>query len=222
MRWTRGIQATADPERPGCSEAQHTHMYLICAHPLPVSHTAMSIQGPNEGHRGPTQSSQWGICAHLHAVAARAGPTTCHGVRDTQAAVHSPRPPVMHQVGAKPRDHRTRSAGLETGEACQRARLDPRAPEESTIKLEYVLPISRTWSWFVEACLQAVCVCVCGSVGEGRGGGGGVSPTIFWSKRGGCCHKSVPVGTSGCSHWFEKRIGYITCPKPQGDCVVTR
>ena len=55
------------------------------------------------------QSSQWSICAHLHAVAATAGPTMCHGVRDTgqRCIVRD----MMHEVRAKPPEHTIRSAG---------------------------------------------------------------------------------------------------------------
>ena len=69
----------------------------------------------------PTLRSQWSICAHPQAVAASSGilqvphcatASEAHGqwctVRD-----------MMHEVRAEPLDHRTRSAGLETGEACQ-------------------------------------------------------------------------------------------------------
>ena len=56
------------------------------------------------GVGGPTPGRRWSTCAHPHTVAATAGPTTCHGVRDTRAAVHSPR----HDA----RGHRTAGPGL--------------------------------------------------------------------------------------------------------------
>ena len=78
----------------------------------------------------PTLSSQWSICAHPQAVAVlqvphRATASKAHGqwctVRD-----------MMHEVRAEPLDHRTRSAGLETGEACQRTSHPPQLEVCST------------------------------------------------------------------------------------------
>ena len=66
----------------------------------------------------PTLSSQWSICTHPQAVAVLQVPhcataSETHGQRCTVRD-------MMHEVRAEPLDHRTRSAGLYTGEACQR------------------------------------------------------------------------------------------------------
>ena len=57
---------------------------------LDTAHGGQGWHGPYRGHGGPTPRSHWSICAHPRAVAATAGPTTCHSVRDPWAVVHSP------------------------------------------------------------------------------------------------------------------------------------
>ena len=63
------------------------------------------------------QSSQWSICAHPQAVALQV--PQCATVSETQGQWCTAQD-MMHEVGAQPLDHRTRSAGLETVKACQR------------------------------------------------------------------------------------------------------
>ena len=108
-----GLGATRPPQTlrdPGAVKPD------TCPCPCTPAYTTMLMHDPDRGRWGPTQSSQRSICAHPHAVAATAGPTMCHGVRHTGGGAQSA--DMMHEVGAEPLDHRIRSAGLETGEAC--------------------------------------------------------------------------------------------------------
>ena len=102
-----------------------TRLYFLYTHTNTHTHTHtpcyfMVLTG---GTVCPTLSSQWSICAHPQRVAVLQVPhcataSEAHGqwctVRD-----------MMHEVRAKPLDHRTTSAGLETGEACQRTYHPP-------------------------------------------------------------------------------------------------
>ena len=111
---TRPLQTLIDPRavKPDACPGTCTH-----------ASTTMLIHGPEQEHQGPTEGSQQSICAHPQAAAATAGPTTCHGVGDTRAVVHS----VRHdaQGWGRAARHRSRSADLETGEACQRTSHSP-------------------------------------------------------------------------------------------------
>ena len=105
------LQRAAFPTLP--SVVVHTHVHT---HTHTHTHTRCYFMVLTGGTVCPTLSSQWSICAHPQAVAASSGilqvphcatASEAHGqwctVRD-----------MMHEVRAKPLDHRTRPAGLET------------------------------------------------------------------------------------------------------------
>ena len=75
----------------------------------------------------PTLSSKWSICAHPQAVAVLQVPHCA-----TASEAHRQWCTVRDEVRAEPLDHRTRSAGLETGEACQRTSHPPQLQVCST------------------------------------------------------------------------------------------
>ena len=75
-------------------------------------------------------SIPWSICAHPQAMVVLQVP---HCVTTSEAygrwcTVQD----MMHEVRAKPLDHRTRPAGLETGEVCQRTSHPPQLQVCST------------------------------------------------------------------------------------------
>ena len=112
-RGTRGYKATADPGRLRHSAAQHKPMHMHTSLPRQF----MVLTGGTEALRQAVGGvsalaltrRQW----RPPQVPQRATGSKTHGqwctVRD-----------MMHEAGAEPPDHRTGSAGLETGEACQR------------------------------------------------------------------------------------------------------
>ena len=78
----------------------------------------------------PTLSSQWSICAHPQALAVLQVPL-CATASEAHRQWCTVRD-MIHEVRAEPLDHRTRSAGLETGEACQRTSHPPQLQVCST------------------------------------------------------------------------------------------
>ena len=79
---------------------------------------------------GPTPSGQWSIHAPPRAVAATA---VCITAADVLLSAHVSKTQgqwgtvrdMRHEVGSEPPDHRTGSAGLEDGEACQTSSHSP-------------------------------------------------------------------------------------------------
>ena len=99
-------QTTTDPVRDRRSAVRthdaHAHPHVP---PRPCHCAALTA-----GAGGPTQRSRWRVCAPPRAGAATAGPTTCHGVGDTRAAVPGPRHDARGQGRAtEPKDQVCRS-----------------------------------------------------------------------------------------------------------------
>ena len=97
------------------------------------THTPCYFMELTGGTVCPTLSSQWSICAHPQALAVLQVLQVPHCATASQAhgqwcTVRD----MMHEVRAEPLDHRTRSAGLETGEACQRTSHPPQLQVCST------------------------------------------------------------------------------------------
>ena len=79
--------------------------------PMPTCpHDSVTFMVLTAGAGGPTQRSRWSVCTPPRAGAATAGPTTCHGVGDTRAAVPGPRHDARGQGRAtEPKDQVCRS-----------------------------------------------------------------------------------------------------------------
>ena len=96
-----------------------TLLYFLLTH----LHTPCYFMVLTGGAVCPTLSSQWSICAHPQAVAVLQVPhcATAAEAHGQWCIVQD----MMHEVRAESLDHRTRSAGLEAGEACPRTSHPP-------------------------------------------------------------------------------------------------
>ena len=94
------------------------------------THTPCYFMVLTRGTVCPTLSSQWSIYAHPQAVAVLQVPlcATASEAHRQWCTVQD----MIHEVRAEPLDHSTRSAGLETGEACQRTPHPPQLQVCST------------------------------------------------------------------------------------------
>ena len=101
-----------------------------CSHTRTHTHTPCYFMVLTRGTVCPMLSSQWSICAPPQAVAVLQVPH-CATASETHGQWCTVQD-MMHEVKAQPLDHRARSAGLDTGEACHRTSHPPQLQVCST------------------------------------------------------------------------------------------